>query len=98
MYYLQYGTFYKYENAHRFLQIVKQNGIPAKMSYDGRFFHIVSFQSFEDKATAILVKRRSTYAAYICCENQRTGEKSNLSFNQIQRTLNNFEFEELKYL
>lgn len=38
MYYVQYGTFYKYENAHRFLQIVKQNGIPAKMSYDGSFF------------------------------------------------------------
>ena len=56
MYYVQYGTFYKYENAHRFLQIVKQNGIPAKMSYDGSFFHIVSLQSFEDKATAILVK------------------------------------------
>ena len=56
MYYVQYGTFYKYEKAHRFLQIVKQNGIPAKMSYDGRFFHIVSLQSFENKTTAILVK------------------------------------------
>jgi len=40
----------------------------------------------------------NTYATYIHCENMRTGEKSCLSFNQIQRVLDNFEFEEMKYL
>ena len=40
----------------------------------------------------------NTYATYIHCENMRTGEKSYLSFNQIQRVLDNFEFEEMKYL
>ena len=53
---------------------------------------------FTCEIEAVGRSRRSTYAAYICCENQRTGEKSNLSFNQIPRTLNNFEFEELKYI
>ena len=39
-----------------------------------------------------------TYATYILCRNERTGEESDLSFNQISRVLKNFEFEELKYL
>ena len=43
-------------------------------------------------------RNKSTYATYIHCENMRTGEKSYLSFNQIQRVLDNFEFEEMKYL
>ena len=42
-------------------------------------------------------RNKSTYATYICCKNERTGEESNLSFNQIQRVLKNFEFEEMKY-
>lgn len=40
-------------------------------------------------------RNRSTYATYICCRNERTGNESNLSFNQISRVLKNFEFEEL---
>ena len=43
-------------------------------------------------------RSKITYATYICCKNERTGEESNLSFNQIDRVLKNFEFEELKYL
>ena len=43
------------------------------------------------------IKPKSTYATYICCKNERTGEESNLSFNQIPRVLKNFEFEEMKY-
>ena len=39
-----------------------------------------------------------TYATYINCKNKRTGEESNLSFNQIDRILKNFEFEELVHL
>lgn len=39
--------------------------------------------------------RRGTYSTYILCRNERTGEESNLSFNQIPRVLQNFEFEEL---
>ena len=42
-------------------------------------------------------RNKSTYATYICCKNERTGEESNLSFNQIPRVLKNFEFEEMKY-
>lgn len=43
-------------------------------------------------------RNKSTYATYICCKNERTGEESNLSFNQIERVLKNFEFEEIKNL
>ena len=43
-------------------------------------------------------RTKTTYAKYLCCQNQRTGNNSYLSFNQIDRVLKNFEFEELKYL
>jgi hypothetical protein len=36
-----------------------------------------------------------TYAVYIKCFNPKTGEVSNLSFNQIGRVLYNFEFKQL---
>lgn len=36
-----------------------------------------------------------THAAYITCTNAQTLEESKLSFNQIERTLKNFEFEQL---
>lgn len=39
---------------------------------------------------------RGTHAAYIRCFNPRTNQISNLSFNQIVRTLECFEFEEEK--
>ena len=39
-------------------------------------------------------RNKSTYATYILCENPKTQEKSVLSFNQISKVLNNFEFEE----
>lgn len=39
---------------------------------------------------------RGTYATYITCLNTRTNQISKLSFNQISRTLDNFEFEECK--
>lgn len=38
---------------------------------------------------------RGTYATYIHCYNPQTNKASDLSFNQIGRTLNNFDFEEL---
>ena len=37
----------------------------------------------------------TTYAKYIHITNQRTGGESDLTFNQIERTLQNFEFEEI---
>lgn len=39
---------------------------------------------------------RGTYAVYIRCFNPQTGQVSNLSFNQIARTLECFEFVEEK--
>ena len=36
----------------------------------------------------------TTYAKYIHIENTRTGGVSDLTFNQIERILKNFEFEE----
>lgn len=36
----------------------------------------------------------TTYAKYINIFNERTGGESNLTFNQIERVLRNFEFEE----
>ena len=39
---------------------------------------------------------RGTHATYISCYNPQTGQVSNLSFNQIARTLECFEFEEEK--
>lgn len=39
-------------------------------------------------------RNKGTYAAYIKCVNNHTLEESNLSFNQIGRVLNNFEFEQ----
>ena len=38
---------------------------------------------------------RGTYASYIQCENLKTNEISKLSFNQISRVLDNFEWEEV---
>ena len=38
---------------------------------------------------------RTTYAKYINIINERTGGESNLTFNQIERVLKNFEFEEI---
>lgn len=37
---------------------------------------------------------RGSYATYIECFNPQTKQISRLSFNQIDKTLNNFEFEE----
>ena len=37
----------------------------------------------------------TTYAKYINIFNERTGGESNLTFNQIERVLKNFDFEEL---
>ena len=37
---------------------------------------------------------RGTHATYISCYNPQTDQRSNLSFNQIARTLECFEFEE----
>lgn len=37
---------------------------------------------------------RGTYATYIICHNKRTEVESKLSFNQIGRTLDSFDFEE----
>lgn len=39
-------------------------------------------------------RNKSTYATYINCLNTNTGKSSELSFNQIGRVLNNFEFEQ----
>jgi hypothetical protein len=39
-------------------------------------------------------RNKSTYATYIRCFNLKTKESSELSFNQIGRVLNNFEFEQ----
>jgi hypothetical protein len=39
--------------------------------------------------------RRSTHAAFIDCINRRTGETSNLSFNQLGRILTGYEMEQL---
>ena len=36
-----------------------------------------------------------TYAKYINIHNERTGNESNLTFNQIERVIKNFDFEEL---
>lgn len=38
---------------------------------------------------------RGTYASYIRCRNLRTGAESYLSFNQIGKILNKFEWEEI---
>ena len=38
---------------------------------------------------------RSTYAVYITCENIRTNEVSELSFNQLGRIMKKFEFQEV---
>lgn len=40
-------------------------------------------------------RNKSTYATYIRCFNPATKEKSELSFNQIGRVLDNFEFEQI---
>lgn len=40
-------------------------------------------------------RNNRTYAAMIHCYNTKTKKTSNLSFNQIGRVLNNFEFNEL---
>lgn len=40
---------------------------------------------------------RSTYAVYIDCTNVRTREKSCLSFNQLGRIMEKFEFEEVTF-
>lgn len=39
-------------------------------------------------------RNRGTYATYINCYNPISKENSQLSFNQIGRVLNNFEFEQ----
>jgi len=40
-------------------------------------------------------RNRGSYAAYIRCFNPKTNQESKLSFNQIGRTLECFEFEEV---
>lgn len=40
-------------------------------------------------------RNRGSYAAYIHCFNPKTNQESKLSFNQIGRTLECFEFEEM---
>lgn len=41
------------------------------------------------------ISRGRTYATYITCENCRTEEETELTFNQIDRVLDNFDFEEI---
>lgn len=41
-------------------------------------------------------RNKSTYAAYIHCFNPKTEQESKLSFNQIGKTLECFEFEEIE--
>lgn len=48
--------------------------------------------SIEIKAVG---RKRGSHAAYIKCFNTKTRNKSKLSFNQIGRTLDCFEFEEI---
>lgn len=48
--------------------------------------------SIEIKAVG---RNRGSYAAYINCLNLKTHDESKLSFNQISRTLDCFEFEEI---
>lgn len=43
-------------------------------------------------------RNKSTYATYIRCFNPVTNQESKLSFNQIGRTLECFEFDELDNL
>lgn len=40
-------------------------------------------------------RNKGTYATYIECHNLQNGKVSKLSFNQIGRVLNNFEFEQV---
>lgn len=40
-------------------------------------------------------RRGRTYASYIKCENKRTGEVGSQSFNEIEKRLDNYEFEQL---
>ena len=52
---------------------------------------------FSVRLGAVGSSRGRSYAVCITCENQRTGEvNKNLSFNQIDRVLDNFEFEEIE--
>ena len=52
---------------------------------------------FSVKLGRVGSSRGMSYAVCITCQNQRTGEvNKNLSFNQIDRVLDNFEFEEIE--
>ena len=45
--------------------------------------------------TSVGSRRGRTYAPEITCVHERTGQYNRLSFNQIDRVLSNFEFEEI---
>lgn len=59
---------------------------------DLKYGDVIKF-SVEIKAAG---RNKGTYATYINCFNPQTKKESSLSFNQIERTLDCFEFEEVE--
>lgn len=73
-------------------KVLKKSCSPAFK--DLRCGDVIEF-SVEIKAVG---RNKGTYATYIKCFNLQTKKESSLSFNQIGRTLNCFEFEEINDL
>ena len=72
------------------VEVKKKSSSPAFINL--QVGDVISF-SVEIKAVG---RNKGTYATYIRCYNCKTKRTSDLSFNQIERVLNNFEFEELE--
>lgn len=72
------------------IKVLKKSQSPAFKNL--RYGDVIEF-SCEIKAAG---RNRGTHATYIKCFNPQSREESRLSFNQIIRTLDCFEFEEVE--
>ena len=56
MYYVQFGIFKKFENAHSFQQLAERYDLNSEIIYDGTFYRVVSKEYFKDKYSAIALR------------------------------------------
>jgi len=72
------------------IKVNKKSSSPAFMNLE-----VNDLIEFSIDIEYVGVSRGGSHAAYIICKNPKTLLQSKLSFNQIERVLANFEFEEI---
>ena len=89
MYYVQFGIFKKYENAHSFQQLAERYDLNSEIIYDGTFYRVVSKKYFKDKYSAIALREaarnRCKKFSYSCIKRGFVESKRDCGYTGIER-------------